>query len=48
MLRAKQVSFQYPQEGHGLPPVSLDVAPGRLTLVTGPCLAAARVRWHAV
>ncbi len=36
MLRAKQVSFQYPQEGHGLPPVSLDVAPGRLTLVTGP------------
>jgi energy-coupling factor transport system ATP-binding protein len=37
MLRAKQVSFQYPQEGqHGLQPISLDVAPGKLTLVTGP------------
>lgn len=36
MLRARQVSFRYPQENHGLPPVSLEVAPGELTLVTGP------------
>ena len=36
MLRASQVSFRYPQEGHGLPPVSLEIAPGELTLITGP------------
>jgi energy-coupling factor transport system ATP-binding protein len=36
MLRARQVSFRYPQEDHGLPPVSLEVMPGEMTLVTGP------------
>jgi energy-coupling factor transporter ATP-binding protein EcfA2 len=36
VLRAKDISFRYPQEGHGLPPVSLEIAPGELTLVTGP------------
>jgi energy-coupling factor transport system ATP-binding protein len=36
MLRARQVSFRYPQEDHGLPPVSIEVTPGQLTLVTGP------------
>jgi energy-coupling factor transporter ATP-binding protein EcfA2 len=36
MLRAKDVSFRYPQEGHGLKPISLEIAPGELTLVTGP------------
>lgn len=36
MLRAKEVSFRYPQEGHGLSPVSLEINPGELTLVTGP------------
>jgi energy-coupling factor transporter ATP-binding protein EcfA2 len=36
MLRAKQVSFRYPQEGLGLPSVSMEIAPGELTLVTGP------------
>jgi energy-coupling factor transport system ATP-binding protein len=36
MLSARQVSFRYPQEGHGLPPTSLEVAPGDLTLITGP------------
>ena len=36
MLRANQVSFRYPQEGHGLSPVSLEIASGELTLVTGP------------
>jgi energy-coupling factor transporter ATP-binding protein EcfA2 len=36
MLRAKEVSFRYPQEGHGLKPISLDINPGELTLVTGP------------
>ena len=36
MLRAKQVSFRYPQEGHGLAPISLEVKPGEFTLVTGP------------
>ncbi len=36
VLRANQVSFRYPQEGHGLEPVSLEIAPGELTLVTGP------------
>ena len=36
MLRAKEVSFRYPQEGHGLEPISLDINPGELTLVTGP------------
>ena len=35
MLRAKQVSFQYPQDGHGLSPVSLEIVPGELTLVSG-------------
>ena len=36
MLRANQVSFRYPQEGHGLEPISLDIVPGELILVTGP------------
>lgn len=36
MLRANQISFRYPQEGHGLSPVSLNVEPGKITLVTGP------------
>ena len=36
MLRAKQVSFRYPQEGRGLKPISLEIAPGELALVTGP------------
>lgn len=36
MLRAEQVSFRYPQEGHGLEPISLEIVPGELTLVTGP------------
>ena len=36
MLQAKRVSFRYPQDGHGLPPVSMDFNPGELTLVTGP------------
>lgn len=36
MLRAKEVSFRYPQEGRGLTPISLDIVPGELTLVTGP------------
>jgi energy-coupling factor transport system ATP-binding protein len=36
MLRARQISFRYPQDNHGLPPVSLEIAPGALTLVTGP------------
>lgn len=36
MLSARQVSFRYPQEGQGLPPTSLDIAPGELTLITGP------------
>ncbi|MEW6402897.1 MAG: ABC transporter ATP-binding protein [Chloroflexota bacterium] len=36
MLRAKEVSFRYPQEGYGLPRTSLGVAPGELTLITGP------------
>jgi len=35
MLRARQVSFRYPQENQGLPPVSLEIAPGEWTLVTG-------------
>ena len=36
MVRAEQVSFRYPQEGHGLPPVSMQAAAGEITLVTGP------------
>lgn len=36
MLRAKDISFRYPQEGHGLSPVSLNVEPGKIMLVTGP------------
>ena len=36
MLRTKEVSFRYPQEGRGLKPISLDINPGELTLVTGP------------
>jgi energy-coupling factor transport system ATP-binding protein len=36
MLSARQVSFRYPQEGQGLPPTSLEIAPGDLTLITGP------------
>lgn len=35
MLRAKEVSFRYPQEGRGLSPISLEIAPGELMLVTG-------------
>lgn len=36
MLRANQISFRYPQEGHGLSPVSLSVERGKITLITGP------------
>jgi len=36
MLRARQVSFRYPQECHGLKPISLEINPGEITLVTGP------------
>jgi energy-coupling factor transport system ATP-binding protein len=36
VLRAKEVSFRYPQEGHGLKPISLEINPGEFTLVTGP------------
>ena len=36
MLNAKEISFQYPQEGRGLKPISLEVVPGEFTLVTGP------------
>ncbi|MFZ5911802.1 MAG: ATP-binding cassette domain-containing protein [Chloroflexota bacterium] len=36
MLRAEQVSFRYPQEGRGLPPISLEIFPGEFALVTGP------------
>jgi energy-coupling factor transport system ATP-binding protein len=36
MLRAKEVAFQYPQEGRGLSPISLEIKPGEITLVTGP------------
>jgi energy-coupling factor transport system ATP-binding protein len=35
MIHAEQVSFRYPQEGQGLPPISLEIAPGNLTLITG-------------
>ena len=36
MLKANQISFRYPQEGRGLPPISLEIEPGEITLVTGP------------
>lgn len=36
MLRANQISFRYPQEGHGLSPVSINVERGKITLITGP------------
>ena len=36
MLRAEQISFRYPQEGRGLRPISLEIEPGEITLVTGP------------
>ncbi len=36
MLRTKKLSFQYPQNEHGLPPISLEIKPGEMTLVTGP------------
>lgn len=36
MVRAEQVSFRYPQERRGLPPVSLHAAAGEITLATGP------------
>jgi len=36
VIRAEQVSFRYPQEGNGLPPVSLEAAPGEFVLVSGP------------
>ena len=36
MLSARQVSFRYPQEGQGLLPTSLEIAPGELILITGP------------
>ncbi len=35
MLRTNQVSFRYPQNGHGLSPFSLQISPAKLTLVTG-------------
>ena len=36
MLRTKNLSFQYPQDDRGLPPISLELNPGEITLVTGP------------
>jgi len=36
MLRTDQVAFRYPQENRGLEPVSLDIAPGEMTLIAGP------------
>ena len=36
MLHTHQVAFQYPQEGRGLQPVSLEIQPGTITLITGP------------
>jgi energy-coupling factor transport system ATP-binding protein len=36
VLRAKEVSFRYPQEGQGLASISLEVKPGEFMLVTGP------------
>ena len=36
MLRAQNLSFQYPQDDRGLPPISLNINPGEITLVTGP------------
>ena len=36
MLRIKNLSFQYPQDDRGLLPISLEIKPGEMTLVTGP------------
>ena len=36
LLRADNVAYHYPQNQRGLPPVSLDIAPGDAWLVTGP------------
>lgn len=35
-IRAEAVAYRYPQNGHGLPLVSLQIAPGELVLLTGP------------
>jgi energy-coupling factor transporter ATP-binding protein EcfA2 len=36
MLRTQNLSFRYPQDDRGLPPISLDINPGEITLITGP------------
>lgn len=36
LVRAESVAYRYPQNQRGLPPVSLDIAPGDAWLVTGP------------
>lgn len=35
LLKAHQISFQYPQNNHGLHPTSLEVRPGELVLISG-------------
>ncbi len=35
-FRLEELAFTYPQDGHGLPPVSLSVAPGEAVFVAGP------------
>ncbi len=35
-VRAEQVSFRYPQDGHGLSAVSLDIRAGEAVLLAGP------------
>ena len=36
LLQALDVSFTYPQDGHGLQPVSLSIEAGQAVLVSGP------------
>jgi energy-coupling factor transporter ATP-binding protein EcfA2 len=36
IVRAEQVCYRYPQNGHGLEPTSLTIEPGDPVLVTGP------------
>jgi len=36
LLHADNVAYRYPQNQRGLPPVSLEIAPGDAWLVTGP------------
>ncbi len=35
-VRAKDVAYRYPQNSHGLAPISLSIEPGERLLVTGP------------